>query len=154
MCLEISPPTRPTSTCRILHRTRRRSRRSAGLTHITTLSLQDCGLNNTALTTSVNLPALQSLDLRYNDIGAIPSSIASLSNLTSLLVYGNSALANDPRTGLLNLKGKLINVDLAPDNPEKATTIADLAAFRCTTYRSKCTSTSSTRSSSSPTLGQ
>ncbi|MCE5268857.1 MAG: autotransporter-associated beta strand repeat-containing protein [Planctomycetaceae bacterium] len=100
----------------------------SGLTHLTTLILQDCGLNDTALTTSVSLPSLQSLDIRYNSISTVPSWIASLSGFTSLLVYGNTALTSNPRIGLANLAGKLINVDVAPDHPEAATTIADLAA--------------------------
>ena len=98
------------------------------LANLKTLTLQHCGLTDTVLGTLGSPTALQTLDVRYNDIHVVPSSVAGLSTLDSLLVYGNSYLADHPRDGLANLAGKLINIDLAPDHPETATTITDLAA--------------------------
>jgi RHS repeat-associated protein len=97
-----------------------------GLEHLTNLTLQGCGLNDDILTdfSDPSLPALETLDLRYNNISTIPSDLADLPKLKGLSVYGNP-LTDDPRAGLANLAGKLINVDLAPDHPEKALTHID-----------------------------
>ncbi|MEI7862779.1 MAG: transglutaminase domain-containing protein, partial [Planctomycetota bacterium] len=48
--------------------------------------------------------------------------------LGSLLVHGNWSLTDNPRVGLAALAGKAIDVDVAPDRPDIATTIDDLAA--------------------------
>jgi len=100
-----------------------------GLTHLTTLTLQGCGLTDSMLTglPSTAFPALQSLDLRYNNLNVLTSSVATLPSLTSLFLYGNP-LASSPRTGLANLAGKLVNIDLPPDHPELAQTVSGLAA--------------------------
>jgi autotransporter-associated beta strand protein len=90
---------------------------------LTTLVLQDCGLVSPAFPT---LSHLESLDLRYNSIVTLPS-VTSLSALSQLMVYGNPLSTTDNYHGLQSIKGKLINIDLAPDRPERAQTIADLA---------------------------
>ena len=102
------------------------------LDNLTTLVLQGCGLTDAALATlssdSVQPDALESLDVRYNSLNSVPVEISDyLPSLTSLYVYGNSAIADAPTTALTNLAGKVVNIDLEPNNPEGAATIADLA---------------------------
>ena len=99
------------------------------LAHLTSLTLQGCGITDATLAAvpSTSFPALQSLDLRYNTVNVIPSNIASLPILSNLSLYGNP-LAGTPRSGLANLAGKLVNIDLPPDHPQLATSVADLAA--------------------------
>lgn len=100
----------------------------AGLTNLKTLTLQDCGIGDAVLdnssTTLPTLPALQTLDLRYNNINTIPPQVAQLPSLTSLLIYGNP-LTNNPRAGLAALAGRLVTVDIAPDHPEDAINLYD-----------------------------
>lgn len=100
----------------------------AGLTSLTSLRLQDTGLTNTSLATLPLLPNLRSLDVRYNALSVVPSAIANLPRLASLQIHGNPLLSDNPRSGLAALKGKLIDVDVAPDRPEIASDIPDLAA--------------------------
>jgi RHS repeat-associated protein len=94
-----------------------------GLTNLKSLTLQDCGLNGSELS---SLPSsLQTLDLRYNNIQAVPSQVASLPNLSSLFLYGNPLntapySTSDPTpTWCYYLKGKLFTVDIAPNNPQQ-----------------------------------
>lgn len=98
-----------------------------GLTRLTSLTLQDVNLNNTSLGTLPALPNLAQLDVRYNGLSVIPTNIGNLPRLASLQVHGNTLLSDNPRTGLSSLKGKLIDVDVAPDRPEIASNISDLA---------------------------
>ena len=100
----------------------------ASLASLTDLRLHDVGLTDSVLDTLPTLPALASLDLRYNALTTVPASIANLPRLSQLFVHGNPALTDNPRTALLALKGKAINADVAPDRPEVARTIPDLAA--------------------------
>ena len=99
------------------------------LPHLTSLTLQGCGLTDSMLSgvPATAFPVLQSLDLRYNNVSVLPSSIASLPALSTISLYGNP-LANSPRAGLVNLAGKLVNIDLPPDHPELSRTISDLSA--------------------------
>jgi uncharacterized delta-60 repeat protein/RHS repeat-associated protein len=99
------------------------------LNKLQNLTLERCGLSGSELTSTVlsTLTSLTTLDLRYNNIAVLPSATDSPPSLSTLLVYGNP-LTDTPQAGLANLAGKPINVDLPADHPEKATTIADLAA--------------------------
>ncbi|MEI6657129.1 MAG: RHS repeat-associated core domain-containing protein [Planctomycetota bacterium] len=99
----------------------------AGLTSLTKLRLHDVGLTDAVLDTLPNLSALKSLDLRYNALTTVPASIANLPRLSQLFVHGNTRLTDSPLTGLVALKGKAIDVDIAPNRPELATDIQDLA---------------------------
>lgn len=99
----------------------------SGLANLEALVLQDVGLTDAVLETIAGLESLHTLDVRYNDLVVIPQSIVKLPSLSSLLVYGNVDITNSPRTGLQHLVGSLINVDLAADHPERATTIEELA---------------------------
>jgi hypothetical protein len=99
----------------------------SGLDNLQSLTLQGAGLTDSVLDTLGSPAALESLDVRYNELEVIPQSIAELAGLSSLLVYGNSELTDNPRAGLQNLAGTLIDVDLPSDHPERATTIAELA---------------------------
>ena len=99
------------------------------LDNLTSLTLQYCGITDTVLDTDlIGFDNLETLDLRYNLLDELPDDVAALPSLTTLYVYGNEDLTDDPRAGLANLAGKLINVDIEPDNPESETTIAGLAA--------------------------
>jgi RHS repeat-associated protein len=100
----------------------------AGLDSLTTLSLHDVGLTDSTLATLPSLRALKSLDVRSNNLAVIPASVASHPLLTTLFVHGNPLLADNPRAGLAALKGLAIDVDVAPDRPEAAASVADLAA--------------------------
>ena len=67
----------------------------SGLTNLKSLTLQCCGLNDTILSSLPgNLTGLQTLDLRYNSINTIPTAVANLPSLTSLLLYGNPLAGN------------------------------------------------------------
>ena len=48
----------------------------AGLTNLKSLTLQDCDLNDTSIGSLPSLPALTTLDLRYNAINTVPSAVA------------------------------------------------------------------------------
>ena len=99
-----------------------------GLDNLTTLSLHDVGLTNSVLDTLPALPALTSLDVRYNALASVPASVATRPRLGSLRVHGNPLISENPRAALAALKGKAIDVDVAPDRPETATDVGDLAA--------------------------
>ena len=97
----------------------------AGLTNLKSLTLQDCGLNDGVLNNTSNsnpstalptLPALQTLDLRYNDINTVSTAVAQLPSLTSLLLYGNPLAGNATQTWYAALSGKLLRVDIAPQD--------------------------------------
>lgn len=101
----------------------------AGLAKLKTLAIQHVGVTDAVLEKTLpSLPALDTLDVRFNAIGVIPANVAGLPGLSTLLVHGNPLLADTPRNGLINLKGRPIDVDVAADGPETATTVADLAA--------------------------
>jgi len=97
----------------------------SGLTNLKNLTLQHAGLVDAEVT---GLPSsIECLDLRYNDINVVPTAVANLPSLQALYVYGNP-LTSTLRTGLANLAGKLMSIDIPADHPEKATTAAELAA--------------------------
>jgi RHS repeat-associated protein len=100
----------------------------AGLGSLTSLSVVHVGLTDAGLATLPSLPALTRLDVRSNSLSTVPTGVAQLPMLATLLVHGNPLLTDSPRTGLASLKGRAIDVDVAPDRPEVATSIADLAA--------------------------
>ncbi|MCY3017317.1 MAG: DUF6531 domain-containing protein, partial [Planctomycetota bacterium] len=100
----------------------------AGLAKLKTLAIQHVGVTDAVLEKLPSLPALDTLDVRFNSIGVIPANVAVLPGLSTLLVHGNPLLADRPRDGLINLKGRPVDVDVAADGPEMATTVADLAA--------------------------
>ena len=100
----------------------------AGLTSLASLSLHDVGLTDAVLGTLPSLPGLTRLDVRYNALSAVPTAVANLPRLGSIFVHGNPLLTDNPLSGLSALRGKAIDVDVAPDRPETATSIADLAA--------------------------
>ncbi len=129
----------------------------AGLTQLKTLVLQDCGLNTSLIGTLPSLPALQTLDLRYNNnatnkITTVPAAVANQPNLASLLLYGNSLNTNpvsgsDPTpTWCDTLRGRLLRVDIAPQDttgiiasivpagPTAATTAATFKALAAAFY--------------------
>ena len=106
----------------------------SGLANLKSVTLEGCGLTASVLGTLGDPDALKSLDVRYNSIDAIPAGVAALPSLTSLYIYGNP-FPEHPATNPVGspafgaLKGKPnIQIDLAPDQPEKATSVADLAA--------------------------
>ncbi|MFM8804399.1 MAG: DUF6531 domain-containing protein, partial [Planctomycetia bacterium] len=88
----------------------------------------DVGLTDAGLATLPALAGLTRLDVRSNALSAVPAAVAQLPRLASLLVHGNPLLVGSPRVGLAALRGRAIDVDVAPDRPETATSIADLAA--------------------------
>jgi YD repeat-containing protein/autotransporter-associated beta strand protein len=100
----------------------------AGLASLTSLSVVHVGLTDAALATLPALAGLTRLDVRSNSIATVPASVAQLPRLATLHVHGNPLLTDSPRTALASLKGRAIEVDVAPDRPEVATSIADLAA--------------------------
>ncbi len=100
----------------------------ASLGKLSTLTLQHVGLTDAVLGTLPALPGLTSLDVRFNSLAAVPANVANLPGLSRILVHGNPALTENPRAGLLALKGRPVDVDVAADRPEAATTVADLAA--------------------------
>ncbi|MEI8318734.1 MAG: DUF6531 domain-containing protein, partial [Planctomycetia bacterium] len=100
----------------------------AGLTKLKTLAIQHVGLTDAVLEKLPALPALDTLDVRFNSIGMVPTNVAGLPGLSTLLVHGNPSLADSPRAGLKNLKGRPVDVDVAADGAETAATVADLAA--------------------------
>ena len=88
---------------------------------LTNLTLQDCGLDDTSINTlpnlpSLNLPALKTLDLRYNSINTVPSQVADQPTLTSLLLYGNPLGGSAGQTWYASLSGRLLTVDIAPQD--------------------------------------
>jgi RHS repeat-associated protein len=96
---------------------------------LTSLTLSHVGLTNTALGTLPWLPELTRLDVRGNELTQIPAQVpANAPRLSTIFVHGNPQLAASPIVGLFHLKGKAIDVDLAPNRPDIATSIADLAA--------------------------
>ncbi len=100
----------------------------ATFANVTDLAIQGAGLT-TAMVDSwlaTNFPAVQKLDLRYNQITNLPTSIAGISSLEDIYLHGNADL--DPAQGHLDsLAGKFINLDLPSNNPDAATNAADLA---------------------------
>ena len=96
----------------------------SGLTKLKTLTLQDCGITDSVLATLPTLSALQTLDLRYNNITVVPTAVSGQSSLTTLYVYGNP-LTDSPHTGLANLAGKLVNIDIPADDPEEVIAAID-----------------------------
>jgi RHS repeat-associated protein len=99
-----------------------------GLASLTSLSVVHVGLTDAGLATLPALAGLTRLDVRSNSIATVPAGVAQLPRLATLLVHGNPLLTDSPRTALASLKGRAIDVDVAPDRPEVATSIADLAA--------------------------
>ena len=92
----------------------------SGLTNLKSLTLQDCGLNDTSLATiPANLTGLQTLDLRYNNINTVPAVVANQTSLTSLLLYGNPLAGNGAQTWYQAISGKLLTVDIAPQNTDQ-----------------------------------
>ena len=99
----------------------------SGLSHLTILTLQRCGLDNTVLSTlPTNLTALATLDVRYNNITVIPSAFSTASgnwaNLSVLSLYGNPlntnpvSTSNPTPTWCAALSGKLLTVDIVPQD--------------------------------------
>ena len=99
-----------------------------GLRKLSSLTLQHVGLTDAVLGTLPALPGLTTLDVRFNSLVTLPSAVANQPGLSRILVHGNPALTASPRAGLLALKGRPVDVDVAADRPEAATTVADLAA--------------------------
>jgi RHS repeat-associated protein len=100
----------------------------AGLGNLASLSVVHVGLTDAGLATLPALSGLTRLDVRSNSLSTVPAGVAQLPKLATLLVHGNPLLVGSPRTALATLKGKAIDVDVAADRPEAATSIADLAA--------------------------
>lgn len=100
----------------------------AGLASLASLSVVHVGLTDAGLATLPALPGLTRLDVRSNSLSTVPAGVAQRPKLATLLVHGNPLLTGSPRTALASLKGRAIDVDVAPDRPEVATSIADLAA--------------------------
>ena len=100
----------------------------AGLGRLSSLTLQHVGLTDAVLGTLPSLPVLTTLDVRSNNLAVLPSAVTNVRGLSRILVHGNPALSDNPRAGLLALKGRPVDVDVAADRPEIATTVADLAA--------------------------
>jgi hypothetical protein len=107
----------------------------ADLPHLRSLALVGLGITDSQLSelgsfsavgafgpiTSLTLRLeLEELDLRYNLISDA-SILAGLSYLNSLKLHGN------PLTNLAPLAGRLIDIDIPPDRPDQAQTIAALA---------------------------
>lgn len=92
----------------------------SGLGSLRTLVLQRAGLDDSELATLGNPGELESLDLRYNQLTGV-SAVAGLPSLSSLLLYGN------PMIDLSSLGGKLIRIDLPPEDVDHADTITELA---------------------------
>ena len=90
----------------------------SGLTNLKSLTLQCCGLNDAVIATLPSLPILQTLDLRYNNINTVPSVVANLPSLNSLFLYGNPLGGNGTQTWYQSLSGKLLTVDIAPQNTD------------------------------------
>ncbi|HEV2969531.1 MAG TPA: autotransporter-associated beta strand repeat-containing protein [Pirellulales bacterium] len=92
------------------------------LTQLTSLTLQGCGITDAVLGNPVSaLPTfahLQTLDLRYNNFSSVPTSVANEPALTSLFVYGNPLSTSTSAPWYSNLSGKLLTVDIAPNNPQ------------------------------------
>ena len=99
-----------------------------GLGSLASLSLVHVGLTDAGLATLPTLAGLTRLDVRSNSLSTVPTGVAQLPKLATLLVHGNPLLTGSPRTALASLKGRAIDVDVAADRPEAATSIADLAA--------------------------
>ena len=99
-----------------------------GLASLTSLAVVHVGLTDAGLATLPALTGLTRLDVRSNAISTVPAGVAQLPRLATLLVHGNPLLTDSPRTALASLKGRAIDVDVAADRPEVATSIADLAA--------------------------
>ena len=99
-----------------------------GLASLTSLAVVHVGLTDAGLATLPVLAGLTRLDVRSNSLATVPAGVAQLPRLATLLVHGNPLLTDSPRTALASLKGRAIDVDVAPDRPEVATSIADLAA--------------------------
>ncbi|HZZ78785.1 MAG TPA: choice-of-anchor Q domain-containing protein, partial [Gemmataceae bacterium] len=91
-----------------------------GLSALSSVALQGVGLNNTSLTVLAALPALQTLDVRYNAITSV-ANLAKSTTLQTLYLYGN------PIPNILPLKGKFLNLDLQPQGVAQATTVPALA---------------------------
>ncbi|MCX7430028.1 MAG: hypothetical protein NTY17_03315 [Planctomycetia bacterium] len=100
----------------------------AGLASLTSLAVVHVGLTDAGLATLPALAGLTRLDVRSNALSTVPAGVAQLPRLATLLVHGNPLLTDNPRTALASLRGRAIDVDVAPDRPEVATSIADLAA--------------------------
>jgi autotransporter-associated beta strand protein len=100
----------------------------AGLGSLASLSVVHVGLTDAGLATLPALPGLTMLDVRSNALATLPVAVTRLPRLATLLVHGNPLLIGSPRTGLATLRGRAIDVDVAPDRPETATSITDLAA--------------------------
>ena len=102
------------------------------LTQLKTLVLQDAGLTDTELSGLGSHATLEELDVSYNQLTMAPS-VAGLQGLNDLHLYGNATIMADLTDGngaypsLNNLHGKLLNLDLASDNPDAATSVQDLA---------------------------
>lgn len=91
------------------------------LPNLKSLSLIRAGVTATNFAALSPLPGVESLDLRYNDLSAIPS-LTGWDNLASVQVYGNEL------TDTSAIKALLIDTDLIPQHPELAETIPHLAA--------------------------
>jgi len=81
------------------------------------------------------LTTLETLDLRYNQVAVVPEAIADLTSLSTLLLHGNPITdpgnpQTDPKTGLAELAGKLISIDVPLDDPDAAKTVAEDDAVR------------------------
>jgi hypothetical protein len=93
----------------------------AGLTHLSDVSLARLGLSNSEIDVLAGLPGPRALDLRYNEITDL-AALAPAAGIESLLVYGN------PIVDFSAMRGKLVDLDVRPGDPEKAETIGQLAA--------------------------
>ena len=99
----------------------------ANLSKLKSLTLQDCGLDGSELTTLAlgGLTSLTSLDLRYNAIQTVLPAIANIPTLTNLYLYGNPlntapvSATNPTPQWCVSLAGKLLTVDIAPQDTTK-----------------------------------
>ena len=89
------------------------------------LTLQRCRLDNN--TTFGTLSALRVVGLAVQQHHDAPVRLVDVEP-EPVVRLRQSALDDRRLSRPQSIKGKLINIDLAPDHPEKATTIADLAA--------------------------